>query len=126
MFRRVRLAGAAMLLLLASASVSLAQQSDSTSTSRNGARPGRGSIGAQVGGAWILADQDYSEGAQPRFSFTGIYSYVISPRWRWQVSPWFAWNSYRTGTASPFQDPNFPTEMTKDFYLTQMVGGHAE
>lgn len=123
MFRRVRLAGAAILLLLASASVSVAQQTDSTSTPRTGSRPGRGSIGAQLGGAWILSDQDYSDGAQPRFSFTGSYAYVISPRWRWQVNPWFMWNSYRTGVAIPFVDPNFPTETTKDFFLTQMVGG---
>ena len=125
MITRVRLASAVMLLLLASAAVSFAQAPDSTA-GHSGARPGRGAIGGLVGGSWILAGQDYSDGAQPRFSLTGNFRYVISRRLRWQVSPLFTWSAYSTGTASPFIDPNFPAERTKDAYLTQAVGANGQ
>jgi hypothetical protein len=121
MITRARLASAAMLLLLASASVSFAQAPDS-SAARSGARPGRGAIGGLVGGSWILAGKDYSDGAQPRFSLAGNFRYVISRRLRWQVTPLFTWSAYRTGSRAPFRDPNFPLERTKDAYLTQLVG----
>lgn len=127
---RVRLAGVAVLLSLACASVAFAQQADSTAAapapSTSGAKPGRGSIGGQLGGAWILAEQDYSQGAQPRFSLSGQYGYVVSKHWRWQVSPYFAWNAYSVGERIPFRDANFPTDTTKDQILTQIAGGNAQ
>jgi hypothetical protein len=125
MFTRVRLAGVTCLLLLASVSVGFAQQPDSTASARSGARPGRGSIGAQIGSSYIFSDGDYSKGAQPRASFTGSFAYVISSGWRWQVSPYFTWNAYRTGTALPFQDP-YLGSTTKDAVLTQIVGGNGQ
>ena len=124
---RVRLAGVAVLLSLACASVGFAQQADSTSSaSVTGAKPGRGSIGGQLGGAWILAEKDYSKGAQPRLSLSGQYGYVISKKWRWQVSPYFAWNAYGVGNRIPFRDTNFPADTTKDQILTQIAGGNAQ
>jgi len=126
MFRRVRLASAAALVLLACASAGYAQQPDSLTALHSGARPGRGAIGGQFGSSWILSGGDYATGAQPRLSFEGSFRYVISPHWRWQVSPYFTWNAYRTGTALNQVDPNFPTDVNKDYVLTQMVGGNGQ
>ena len=128
MFTRVRLASVVCLLSLASVSVSFAQQPDSTTSARSGARPERGSIGAQLGSSYILTGGDYAKGSQPRASFVGCFGYVISPRWRWQVSPYFTWNAYRTGTALPYTDPYFlPEEVkTKDAVLTQLVGANGQ
>ena len=125
---RVPLVGVAVLLLsLMCAGHAVAQQADSTSAPiKLGARPHRGSVGAQLGGSWILSDKDYSEGAQPRLSISGQFGYVVSPRWRWQVSPYFTWNAYRVGSRAPFADPNFPAVTTKDLYLTQIVGANAQ
>jgi hypothetical protein len=126
---RVRLAGAAIVLLLASASVSFAQQADTTHAATSGVRPARGSIGAQGGGSWILANDDYSRRSQPRFSFEGSFGYVFSKHWRWRVNPYFTWNSYRAGTPIPFADPNFPADSAsenKSFFLTQVVGANAQ
>ena len=125
MITRVRLASVAVLLLLLGASVALAQQRDS-SAARSGALPGRGAVGAQLGGSWLVAEGDYSKGAHPRFSFAGSFRYDLGSKWRWQVSPFYTWNAYKTGEPSPFTDPNFPTESTKDAYLTQIVGANAQ
>ena len=126
MISRVRLASVAVLLLLVSASISSAQQPDSASSAPNGARQGRGAVGLQFGGSWLLAEKDYSDGAQPRFSVLGSYRYVISPHWQWQVSPYFTWAAYKTGRELPFQDANFPSDTTKDFVLTQLAGGNGQ
>jgi hypothetical protein len=112
-------------MLLASVTVSFAQQPDSTASARSGARPGRGSIGSQIGSSYIFSGQDYSKGAQPRMTFTGSFGYVISSGWRWQVSPYFTWNAYRTGTALPFTDP-YLGYSTKDAVLTQIVGANGQ
>ena len=128
MFTRVRLASVTCLLLLAGVTMSFAQQPDSTASARSGARPGRGSIGSQIGSSYIFSGQDYSKGSQPRATFTGSFGYVISSGWRWQVSPYFTWNAYRTGTALPFNDRYFLPEVvsTKDAVLTQIVGGNGQ
>lgn len=127
MITRVRLAGVAVLLLsFLCAGVAGAQQADSTSSARSGSRPGRGSVGAQLGGSWILAEKDYSEGAEPRFSLSGQYGYVVSDHWRWQVSPYFTWNAYQVGKPLPFLDENFPSDSTKDNVLTQVAGANAQ
>jgi hypothetical protein len=59
-------------------------------------------------------------------SVQGSYRYLLSDRWRWQVSPYFAWNSYRTGTDLGLVDENFPGETARDFLLTQVVGANAQ
>jgi len=127
MIPRVRLAGVAVLILLATASVVRAQAPDTTIAKREGAQPGRGSIGAQVGSSWFLLEQDYSKGAMPRMSFAGAFRYMINKGWQWQVSPYFTWSAYSVGTEAPFVDPNFPQEgLKKDFHLTQIVGANAQ
>ncbi len=118
---RFRLASVVALVLLATASVSHAQQADSVAT--QGALPGRGAIGGQVGGTYMVTEGDYSEGAQPRFSFTGHFRYVINRGWGWQVSPSFTWSGYVSHADAPYVDVNFPTGgRTKQFYLTQIAG----
>ena len=135
MTSRVRPACVAVFLLLTGARSGFAQQADSVAATasaalppivRSGALPGRGSIGGQVGGAWIVAEQDYSKGAQPRLSASGEFRYVISPHWRWQVSPLFLWNAYKVGTPAPFPNPQFGNRTIKDFYLTQVAGATGE
>ena len=88
---------------------------------QDGYLPGRGAIGGQIGGGWILADADYSEGAAPRFGFAATFRYVMSPSLRWQVSPGYFWNAYKDGVAAPFADLNFPTDTVKNEYLTQVI-----
>jgi len=123
---RVRLACVAALVLLGAAPASFAQQADSLTAARSGALPGRGSVGGQVGGSWIVASHDYAHAAAPRFSFAGHFGYVISRTWRWQVSPYMTWNAYRVGSTAPFPDPLFDGRTVKDFYLTQLVGASAQ
>lgn len=121
MISRFRLASVVALVLLATASVSHAQNADSIAT--KGPIPGRGGIGGQFGSSYFLTEGDYSDGAQPRFSFIGHFRYVINPHWGWQVSPYFTWNGYVSHVAAPFADLNFPSEGTsKQFYITQIVG----
>ncbi len=122
MFTRVRLASVACLLLLASVTVSFAQQPDSTGSARPGARPRRGSIGSQLGSSYICSGGDYGVGALPRLSLAGTFGYVVSPRWRWRVNPYFTWNAYRPGTALS----SFPAVKVKDDVLTQLVGANAQ
>ncbi len=121
MYSRFRVASVVALTLLATAGVSHAQQADSVAT--KGALPGRGGIGGQIGGTYMFADGDYSEGSQPRLSFTGHFRYVINKRWGWQFSPSFTWNGYVSHADAPFVDLNFPNEgVSKQFYLTQVLG----
>ncbi len=122
---RARFASVAAAVWLATARVGHAQQPDSIAT--RGPLPGRGAIGGQIGGTWLYADGDYSEGAQPRFSFIGHFRYVISRRWGWQVSPYFTWSGYVSHAQAPFVDLNFPAEgRTKEDYLTQVLGADAQ
>ncbi len=122
---RFRLASVVALVFLATASVSHAQTADSVAT--KGPLPGRGGIGGQVGSSYILSDGDYSDGAQPRMSFTGQFRYVIGKHWGWQVSPYFTWNGYVSHVQAPFVDINFPTQgSSKQFYLTQIVGANGQ
>lgn len=146
---RIRLASVAVLLLLSSASACLAQQADSiaiaspilladppaiaspikvdtVAVAQTGALPGRGSVGGQVGVTSFLAEGDYSQGAMPRLSFSGHFRYVISKGLRWQVSPYFTWSAYKVDAPAPFRDINFPDDVTKDRYLTQIVGASGQ
>lgn len=127
MITRVRLASVAFLLLLASASVSSAQQSDSTSSRLHpGLRPHAGAVGGQVGVVDLLGGGDYSDGAAPRYSFTGSFRYVASPRWGWQIDPWYGWAGYAVNTASTLVDPAHPADRDKNSYLVQMTGASAQ
>lgn len=118
---RFRVASVVALVLLATAGASHAQPADSVAT--QGALPGRGGIGAQIGGSYFLSEGDYSDGAQPRFSFIGHFRYVAGRHWGWQVSPYFTWTGYVSHVTAPFADLNFPAEGTsKEFYITQVVG----
>lgn len=132
MHTRFRVASVVALSLLFATGVGRAQQADSLtaadSIATKGPLPGRGGIGGQIGGTYMVAGgADYPEGAQPRFSFTGHFRYVMNRRWGWQMSPSFAWNGYVSHADAPFADPNFPTEgVSKQFYLTQLVGVSAQ
>jgi hypothetical protein len=126
MFTSVRLAGVVFLLLLVSATASFSQQPDSAAAAHSGARPGRGAIGSQLGGAYILSGGDYATNAQPRFSFEGSFRYVITSGWRWQVSPYFAWNAYTSDLDHRIQDKNYIAYPIKDIVLTQIVGANGQ
>lgn len=126
MFTCVRLAGVVFLLLLASATVSFSQQPDSAKAAHSGSRPGRGSIGAQIGGAYIVSGGEYAKNAEPRFSFMGSFRYVMSPGWRWQVSPYFMWNAYTADPLKPIADKNYENVPIVDEVLTQLVGANGQ
>jgi hypothetical protein len=123
MISRARWVSSAVAALLTVASACPAAES--------GYAPRRGGIGGLIGASQVLADGDYSsvrEGAgfgsrdaAGRFAFAGNFRYVITPRWRWQVSPSFLWSAYKHGSPIPFSDPNFPTETTKDNVLTLVL-----
>ena len=113
--RWVSIAGAALLTV---ASVCPAQADPNYA-------PGKGGLGGQMGVSTFRLDRaigsgwfgDYSEGAQARFSFNGNFRYVVSPVWRWQVSPGFTWSAY-SDVDTAFLDLNFPADDTKDQHLT--------
>ena len=125
MISRARLASVVVFLYLAAAREGHAQTPDSIAT--RGPLPGRGAIGGQIGGTWMYADGDYSEGSQPRFSFAGHFRYVISRGWGWQVSPYFTWAGYVSHAQAPYVDLNFPAGgTTKEKYLTQILGADTQ
>ena len=125
MIPRLRLASALAFALLATASVSHAQTADSVAT--KGPLAGRGGIGGQIGTSYIVAGPDYSDGAQPRFTFVGHFRYQVNTTWGWQVSPYFTWNGYVSHENAPIVDPNFPHEgLSKQEYLTYVRGGAAQ
>ena len=68
-----------------------------------GYRAGRGGIGGQIGGASVVAENEYSTGAAARFSFSGHWRYAITPWLRWQISPGFTWSSYPNQDRAPFR-----------------------
>lgn len=114
MIPRIRCVSIALLALLAAAPACLADD-------LAGVTPGKGGIGGGLGGGMVIGEQDYSSGAQPRFSFAGQLRYTVSHHWRWQVSPGFTWAAYGVGSEAPFRDPQFPADSTKDEYLTSVV-----
>jgi hypothetical protein len=125
MYKRLRMASALALAMLAMPGAARAQLADSVAT--KGPLPGRGGIGGQIGSSYIVADGDYTEGAQPRLTFVGHFRYVISRSWGWQVSPYFTWNGYVSRADAPFVDVNFPAEgRSKQFYLTQVLGASGQ
>ena len=117
---RVRWAGVAFAMLLAAPGLAAETRPDSTRI-RTGSAPGRGGVGGLVGGSFFYASDDYSQGALPRFCFDGHYRYVFSSRVRGQVSPGFTWAAYSKKESPPFVDPAFPSDATKEHYLTLLV-----
>jgi hypothetical protein len=121
MHTRFRVASVVALALLVATGTARAQQADSVAT--KGPLPGRGGLGGQVGSTYFFGEGDYSDGAQPRLSFSGHFRYVIGRSWGWQVSPTFTWSGYVSHADAPFVDPNFPTGgLSKEKYLTQVLG----
>ena len=121
MIASIRRAGALSVLLLGLAGGAWAADADS-SAAPIGHTPGRGSIGGQIGGSLLAGNADYSKAAQPRFSFSGHFRYVISESSRWQLSPTYTWAAYANSEDIPFTDPNNPSDTKKDQVLTQMAG----
>ena len=78
--------------------------------------PGRGAVGAQIGGSVFRLDRafgdswfaDYSDGAQGRFAFQAQWRYSVTSWLRWQIAPGFTWAAYSHDVAAPFADPNLP------------------
>ncbi len=93
---------------------------------RSGSRAGRGSIGSQLGGAYIVSGGNYRENAEPRFSFAGSFRYVVSPALRWQVNPYFMWNAYKSDFFYRIPDLNYMNGPVQDDLLTQIVGASAQ
>jgi hypothetical protein len=123
MIPRIRWVSLAVLVLLTVAAACLAAEDEPAY------KPGKGSIGGQLGGSYFGFDRwfgsrwfgDYSDGAMPRFSFAAQFRYVQNQRWRWQISPGFTWTAYRTGTPIPFTDRRSPGDNSKDQMLTLLV-----
>ena len=102
-----------------------------------GVGPGKGGIGAQIGGSTFAFDRwlgsewfrDYSSGASPRLSFDSHWRYQFSKRWRGQLATGFVWTGYSSqhdvnavpAYPPPFQDPNFPNDPGKTDYITLML-----
>jgi len=99
MFHRLCSASLALLAVLAVASPCLAAE---------GMGPGRGGIGGQLGASTFWADGDYSEGALNRLGFEGHFRYVMSNRFRWQISPGFTWTGYSSQILTPVPDGSDP------------------
>ena len=88
---------------------------------RTGSVPGHGAVGGSLGGSRFDMSEDYSQGALPRFDFSGRYRYVFGQHWRFQVSPGFTWGAYSKTETPPYLDAAFPTATTKERYLTLLV-----
>ncbi|HEY3214858.1 MAG TPA: hypothetical protein VGK93_00045 [Candidatus Eisenbacteria bacterium] len=114
MFSRVRWLGIACLVGLLSPAICRAAEPQ-------GASRGRGGVGGQIGGSYLVATQDYSKGALPRFDFAGHFRYVLAGWFRMQVSPGFTWSGYSKEEPPPFTDFRFPTDQTKEHYLTLLI-----
>jgi hypothetical protein len=91
-----------------------------------GSIPGRAGIGGLLGGSWYVASGDYWDGSLPRFALAGSFRYQINEKLRFQLSPGFTWSGYSKHSAPPFIDPNFPTDVTKENYIVQLVPISAE
>ena len=93
---------------------------------RTGATPGRGGVGGMIGGSsfydkGFFSSEEYSKGSLPRFDFSGQFRYVMSSRFRLQVSPGFTWSAYSKKEPPPFVDINNPGDTTKENYLALLV-----
>lgn len=86
-----------------------------------GSIPGKAGIGGWLGASWIYAQDDYAEGALPRFNFVGSFRYQMKSSWRLQISPGFTWNAYTKHSDPPFVDPAKPADLSKQHYLTLLT-----
>jgi len=86
-----------------------------------GLAPGRAGLSGGLGGSWIWAEDDYAEGALPRFNLLGSFRYQMTERWRLQLSPGFTWNAYTKHASPPYTDPLKPDDLTKQHYLTLLT-----
>ncbi len=128
MIPRIRWVSFAVLALLTIASACPAAEGEPSY------KPGKGGVGGQFGGSYFGIDRmfgdewlgDYSSGAMPRVSFAGQFRYVQSKHWRWQFSPGFTWTAYKTATAIPFTDLNYPDDEVKDRMLVLMLPATAQ
>jgi hypothetical protein len=83
--------------------------------------PGRGGVGGLIGGSFFHSSEEYSKGALPRFDFSGQFRYVMTRRFRFQVSPGLTWAAYSKEEPPPFTDPAFPNDDTKEEYLALVI-----
>ncbi len=82
---------------------------------------GRGGVGGLIGGSLFYSSKEYSQGALPRFDFSGQFRYIIRPGLRMQMSPGLTWSAYSKNDPPPFTDPAFPGDKTKENYLAILV-----
>lgn len=120
MIPRLLTTGVVLVALFVMAPVAFAQETVAA-VRDSGAAPGRGGIGGMLGGGQVIADGDYSEGAQPRFAFAAYFRFVATDWLRLQLAPGFTWTAYKDGEPFDFVDPNFPADSTKDNLVTQLV-----
>jgi len=99
----------------------LAQGTPPDTLSRGGSSPGRGGIGGLIGGSSFYASEDFSTGAQIRFSFDAHFRYTFTSRFRGQFSPGFTWSAYSKAEPPPFFDPAHPEDVDKEGHLAQLV-----
>ena len=118
MIPRVRWVSMVLGAMLSVATLSNAQEA--------GYAAGRGGVGGQMGGAFTLAQDDYSKSAAPRFAFSGHFRYAMTAGLRWQISPGFTWAGYDDHEPAPFRDLNFPDDSTKANYLTLLLPTSAQ
>ncbi|HEY6866354.1 MAG TPA: hypothetical protein VI792_03800 [Candidatus Eisenbacteria bacterium] len=124
MIARLRCVSVALAALLTTASACLAAEP--------GYESGKGGVGGGIGYSKFLADADYSSDSRGRPSFAGAFRYVMTPHWRWQVSPGMTWSAYGVGSTAPFPDPQFPGDTSlagvpvKDHYLTLVLPVNAQ
>jgi len=95
--------------------------------------PGKGGVGGAFGPSYFRVDRmlgkdwfgDYSAGSQGRLAFVGQFRYIVSRRWRWQLSPGLAWSAYRDARM-PFRDPSFPRDSVKSSIIALVAPVTAE
>ena len=101
---------------------STARPAPARSTHRTGTdAAGRAGIGGMIGGSYFYAADDFSKGALPRFDFSGQWRYSLSDRWRAQISAGFTWSAYNKKEPAPFSSLDFPSQTTKEGFITQVV-----
>ncbi|MFI5372681.1 MAG: hypothetical protein ACHQ52_14080, partial [Candidatus Eisenbacteria bacterium] len=87
----------------------------------NGDAAGRAGIGGLIGGSYFYAADDFSRGALPRWDFSGHWRYSFSDHWRGQMSVGFTWAAYSKSEVAPFSSLDFPTQTTKEGFITELV-----
>lgn len=136
MIRRARGVGLAVFALLSLAPLARAAdapddagaKADSLTRAMPNYAPGKGGVGGGAGPSYFRVDRalgkawfgDYSEGALGRMAFVGQFRYIVSRRWRWQLSPGFSWTAFRDAPM-PFRDPSFPSDSVKSHVIALLA-----